>query len=117
MSYSYSPLACPFPAAISPHAATIEAATIAWARHIGLIQGPADIQRLQQLQYGMLMARAYPHAALPALQLISDWNTWLFLLDDQCDEAGLGRSTPPCSTSYAADRPSRTARACGPCLI
>ncbi len=49
-------------------------------------------QRLVQLQYGNLMARAYPNAALPALQLISDWNTWLFLLDDQCDEAGLGRA-------------------------
>jgi len=91
MSHSYSPLACPFPAAINPHAATVEHATIDWTRQVGLIQCATEIERLQKLQYGMLMARAYPYAALPALQLISDWNTWLFLLDDQCDEAGLGR--------------------------
>jgi Terpene synthase family 2, C-terminal metal binding len=92
MSHSHSPLACPFPAAINPHAVAVEHATIAWTRQVGLIQCAADAQRLQQLQYAMLMARAYPHAALSALQLISDWNTWLFLLDDQCDAAALGRS-------------------------
>jgi 5-epi-alpha-selinene synthase len=39
----------------------------------------------------MLMARAYPSARQEALQIITDWSTWLFLLDDQCDEAGIGQ--------------------------
>jgi hypothetical protein len=90
MTYNYPPLACPFPAGMNPHAITVEHATIAWATHMGLIQHATDAERFLRLQYGTLMARAYPNAPLPALQLISDWNTWLFLLDDQCDEAGLG---------------------------
>jgi 5-epi-alpha-selinene synthase len=39
----------------------------------------------------MLIARAYPNVELEALQIVTDWCTWLFLMDDQCDEAGIGK--------------------------
>lgn len=82
---------CPFPSAISPHAAAVHRATLSWARHFHLIRGETTLERFDRRRYGELMARAYPFASCEALQLISDWNTWLFLLDDQCDETGLGR--------------------------
>lgn len=37
-----------------------------------------------------MIGRAYPNAALADLRLICDWNTALFVWDDQCDEAQLG---------------------------
>ena len=89
-SLVYPPLTCPFPSAINPHATEAQQATVAWARHFRLLQRDAAYRRLNRLQYGMLMARAYPSAAPETLQIVTDWSTWLFLLDDQCDEAGLG---------------------------
>lgn len=90
-SIIYPPLICPFPSAMNPHATEAQQATVAWARRFRLLQRDAAYRRLNRLQYGMLMARAYPSAAPETLQIVTDWSTWLFLLDDQCDEAGMGR--------------------------
>jgi hypothetical protein len=84
-------LFCPFPAAINPAAAWVQEATTAWADRFGLIRSDRALRRFERLQYGTLMGRAYPTASETMLALIADWNTWLFLLDDQCDEQGLGR--------------------------
>jgi hypothetical protein len=83
-------LSSPFVPAINPHAADVERETIVWAGSFQLIR-PADVRRFYKLQYGILMGRAYPRACREVLQVIADWNTWLFLLDDQCDEAGIGK--------------------------
>jgi len=88
----YPTLMCPFHAALNPHAVEAQHATVAWARRFHLLERDASYQRLHRLQYGMLMARAYPSAAPETLQIATDWSTWLFLLDDQCDEAGLGHN-------------------------
>jgi 5-epi-alpha-selinene synthase len=88
----YPLLACPFPSAINPYASQAQHATIDWARRLHLLRRDAAYRRLERVQYGMLMARAYPSAAPATLQIATDWSTWLFLLDDQCDEAGIGHS-------------------------
>ena len=89
-SIAYPPLMCPFPSAINPYATDAQQATIIWARRLRLLQRDTAYRRLDRRQYGMLMARAYPSAAPETLQIVTDWSTWLFLLDDQCDEAGMG---------------------------
>lgn len=89
---AYPSLTCPFPSAINPYATNAQQATIAWARRLRLLQRDTAYRRLNRLQYGMLMARAYPLAASETLQIVTDWSTWLFLLDDQCDEAGMGHN-------------------------
>jgi Terpene synthase family 2, C-terminal metal binding len=83
-------LACPFPAAINPHVDKAQQATVAWARRLRLLEHAAAHRRIHQLQCGWLCARAYPHASPETLQIVTDFGTWLFLLDDQCDEDGLG---------------------------
>jgi 5-epi-alpha-selinene synthase len=90
-SIVYPLLTCPFPSAMNPHATDAQQATVTWARRLRLLQRDAAYRRLNRLQYGMLMARAYPSATPERLQIVTDWSTWLFLLDDQCDEAGMGR--------------------------
>jgi 5-epi-alpha-selinene synthase len=96
----YPPLSCPFPSAINPYANQAQQTTIAWARRFSLLQRDAAYRRLNRLQYGMLMARAYPSAPKVALQIVTDWSTWLFLLDDQCDEAGIGQNPEQLATLH-----------------
>src|SRR5579859_4878542 len=97
----YPSLASPFTPGMNPHALAVEDGTYRWVERYGLLDR-ARSARLSRLLYGHLMARAYPLAPLPALQLIADWNTWLFLLDDQCDEAGLGRNPTQLAEVHAA---------------
>jgi hypothetical protein len=83
-------LECPFESAINRHADWVQQRTTTWAQQYGLLRNPRDVQQFHRWQYGILMARAYPLASRDALALIADWNTWLFLLDDQFDEGTLG---------------------------
>jgi len=82
---------CPFPAAINMYADHVQQATMTWADGFALVRSVRARERLNRLQYGTFMARAYPTAPAAALRLFADWNTWLFLLDDAFDEQALGR--------------------------
>lgn len=84
-------LSCPFPEKISPFADKVHAHTIEWVKYFQLVTEKKAFERLRLSKFGRLAARAYPDAALDRLEIISDWNTWLFVIDDQCDESGLGK--------------------------
>jgi hypothetical protein len=99
---SHRPLVlCPFPSAISPYADRVQQATMAWADDFRLVHSVHARERLDRLQYGSFMARAYPTASETVLKLIADWNTWLFLLDDELDEHALGREPDQLARLYA----------------
>ena len=83
-------LDCPFPAAISPHAAAVEEHTLTWARRVGLVADEAIDRRLGAANVAGLAARIHPDAGPETLQLVSDWYAWMFFKDDQCDETGIG---------------------------
>lgn len=85
-------LRCPFPSAIHDQAQHIEVQTISWAKACGLVSTAHEQRRLAGGKFATLMARAYPTAHTDALQLIADWNTWTFLLDDQFDEHSTGHN-------------------------
>ena len=84
-------LSCPFEAQISPYADKIHEHTINWVKDYKLVTEEKAFERLCLSKFGRLAARAYPNAAQEKLEIISDWNTWLFIIDDQCDESGLGK--------------------------
>lgn len=84
-------LSCPFPELISPYADKVHEHTLEWVQYFQLVTEENAFERLRLSKFGRLAARAYPNAALDRLEIISDWNTWLFIIDDQCDESGLGR--------------------------
>lgn len=82
---------CPFAPAINKYSTLVERRTLLWARQFKILNErryPADIQTLE---FGSLAARAHPNAELEPLQIVADWFCWLFLLDDECDETGMGR--------------------------
>jgi 5-epi-alpha-selinene synthase len=92
LSISHPAFFCPFPSALSPHADSVEQHLMAWVQNFQLMTQEQASRRLHRLKYGWLIACAYPHASLEDLQIVADWTTWLFVLDDQCDETGLGRN-------------------------
>jgi hypothetical protein len=83
---------CPFPSRLNPHAEDANNHTLAWVRRFNLISDDREWQRLETSKFSWLAARAYPDAPLDGLNIVSDWNTWLFIRDDQCDESGFGRN-------------------------
>ena len=84
-------LYCPFPSAVNQHAETVNNHTLTWVKKFNLISDEDHFEHLRKSKFGWLAARAYPNAPLEKLKIVSDWNTWLFIRDDQCDESGLGR--------------------------
>lgn len=82
---------CPFPSAVSPSAEAVHQHTLEWVRRYALIKDERAFERLRSSKFGWLIARAYPNAPLGRLAIVSDWNTWLFILDDECDECGIGK--------------------------
>ncbi len=80
----------PFTGSISPYAEDIDRTTLIWAETLNLLTDGL-YQKSRCLQYGLLAARAYPQADRDMLQIAADWIAWLFFMDDQCDEASIGR--------------------------
>ncbi|MBP1150944.1 MULTISPECIES: terpene synthase family protein [Methylocaldum] len=83
---------CPFPSRLNSHAEAANRHTLAWVRRFNLVTDDREWQRLEASKFSWLAARAYPDAPYEGLNIVSDWNTWLFIRDDQCDESGFGRS-------------------------
>lgn len=82
----------PFAPARNPAADRVHQQNLIWGQKFGLIRTREEYQRVDRGRFGDLMGRAYPNASPEALQIIADWNAWMFLLDDQFDERALGRA-------------------------
>lgn len=84
-------LTCPFSEEISPHADDVDRHVVNWAHYFGLPKDETDTTRLGVAKVGRLAARTAPRARTEALELLADWQMWLFLFDDQyCDESATG---------------------------
>lgn len=75
-------LYCPFPAAVSKHAETVQQQNIEWVRRFNLLKGEGAYKPLSAAKFGSLVSRTYPHAPLEELQIVTDWTVWMFILDD-----------------------------------
>ncbi|MFI7077297.1 terpene synthase [Micromonospora sp. NPDC049903] len=70
-----------------------------WAQHLGLI---SNGQRLRRADAAGLAGRACPEASLDGLRLLADLISWLFVMDDACDEDGLGSDPTRLAPTVAA---------------
>lgn len=69
-----------------------ESHTRGWVRSFGLVRSERAQERFDNTQAGTLAGRIYASAATKSdLLIVTDWLSWLFVLDDQLDEGGLGR--------------------------
>lgn len=80
----------PFDSEISPHASAIERGSRQWAHKFNLIKRRGSLDFARPIEYALLAARTYPKAEGERLQIAADWLSWLFLMDDECDETGVG---------------------------
>src|SRR5215472_16860873 len=84
-------LTCPFDDEISPHADDVDRHVINWAHYFGLPESETETTRLDVAKVGRLAARTAPRATAEALELLADWQMWLFAFDDQySDESATG---------------------------
>lgn len=83
----------PFPSRINPHVHAAQEHIQQWVEHYGLLSTEKAKTRFSKARFAWLAARAFPDAALHELCIIADFNTWLFILDDQCDEAEAGKKS------------------------
>ncbi|MEU6021454.1 terpene synthase [Micromonospora sp. NPDC048871] len=70
-----------------------------WAQRLGLI---SNGQRLRRADAAGLAGRACPQAPRDRLRLLSDLISWLFVMDDACDEDGLGADPTRLAPTLAA---------------
>lgn len=98
LTFTPPALYCPFPQFVNPHLQATHDHTVDWVFQYELFS-PEARQRFPKAKYVHLVARTFPHAAKEALDLVADWNIWLFARDDTLVELGIGRD-PRCVAAF-----------------
>ncbi|WP_044642602.1 terpene synthase family protein [Risungbinella massiliensis] len=81
----------PFPKQVSPFALQAENHTHQWVDSFSFFQNDFERDAFLASKFSWLSAYTYPFADYNEQLIVSDWNTWLFLLDDINDQADLGK--------------------------
>jgi germacradienol/geosmin synthase len=74
----------PYPARLSPHVAAARAASTAWARGLGMLEGSNVWTESDLLahDYALLCGYTHPETDPEMLTLITEWYVWVFFFDD-----------------------------------
>ncbi|MEV4769605.1 terpene synthase family protein [Micromonospora humida] len=86
------------------HVATdrVAAESLEWARGQGLVAAGPSTSRLHRAGAAELAGRACPQAPVTQLRLLTDLFSWLFVMDDVCDDDGLGSAPATLAPMVAA---------------
>jgi terpene synthase-like protein len=84
-------LYCPFPPEISPHADAVQQLINQWMQERRYLRTEAALRRFNAAKFALLTGRVHPGASFESVLLVASYMSWLFMLDDLCDEASLGR--------------------------
>ncbi len=74
----------PYPARLSPFVPAARAASTAWAREFGMLEG-SDVWTQEDLDahdYALLCGYTHPDTSPDMLTLITEWYVWVFFFDD-----------------------------------
>ncbi|MFF4169469.1 germacradienol/geosmin synthase [Streptomyces sp. NPDC001744] len=74
----------PYPARLNPHVEAARTHTCDWARERGMLEGSGiwEERDLRAHDYALLCAYTHPDCDEDALNLVTDWYTWVFFFDD-----------------------------------
>ncbi|MEE3917897.1 hypothetical protein V2I01_01925 [Micromonospora sp. BRA006-A] len=92
----------PFPSRRHPAVDVAAAESAAWVRDFGLVKDQAGRRRLAGAHAAELAARACPEASPAGLRMLTDLINWLFVVDDACDDDGLGATPTLLAPTLAA---------------
>ncbi len=101
LDVKFPALYCPFPSAINQYAEAAGRHSLKWARSFDLVTDESAYQSLCTAKFHALAARCYPNASFEALEVLSDLLVWLFIGDDQFEEAGTKKQTEPLQELHA----------------
>ncbi|MFK0295412.1 hypothetical protein ACIQU6_33760 [Streptomyces sp. NPDC090442] len=73
----------PFPCAENPHLDAVREDNIAWMLSHGLFDSDTSLDRYRESNFPELYCYVYPHAAREEIKLLVDFETFMFLYDDQ----------------------------------
>jgi len=85
------PLYAPFRSTVNPHAKEADERVIDWVNAFHLAPSEDWAAYYRKAKFTWFAARCFPEADLVSLTLAAQFNVWLFLLDDSCDEVETGR--------------------------
>jgi 5-epi-alpha-selinene synthase len=89
--FTFPDLYCPFPSQINRYATVLEDYSLQWLYNFDLLANELAYKRFAKSKFYLLAAGTYPYCELETLKITSDWHTWLFIWDDQCDMSDLGK--------------------------
>ncbi|TDC43697.1 terpene synthase family protein [Micromonospora sp. KC213] len=92
----------PFATARHPGTDEVAAQSLHWAGRLELVDCGPRQRRLGRAAAAELAGRTCPAAPLDRLRLLTDLITWLFVMDDACDEDGLGAEAIRLAPTVAA---------------
>ncbi|MFF0425235.1 germacradienol/geosmin synthase [Streptomyces sp. NPDC004520] len=74
----------PYPARLNPHVEAARTHTRDWAREMGMLEGSGvwEEHDLESHDYALLCSYTHPDCDEEALNLVTDWYTWVFFFDD-----------------------------------
>ncbi|MFI1715228.1 germacradienol/geosmin synthase [Streptomyces litmocidini] len=74
----------PYPARLNPHLEAARTHTRDWAREMGMLEGSGvwEEHDLESHDYALLCSYTHPDCDEEALNLVTDWYTWVFFFDD-----------------------------------
>ncbi|GAA0559750.1 terpene synthase family protein [Chitinophaga japonensis] len=81
----------PFPSLMNRFANLANEQNLLWAQTFGLLKTEEALARFRKAKFALLVSRTFPNAGYEELCILCNFNSWLFLHDDQCDEAQMGR--------------------------
>ena len=81
----------PFPSAINQHFETVNQHSLDWMRSFNLVTDELVYQRWCGVQIPLGAALFAPSASLEALEIVSDFFLWGYLIDDQFEKAGISK--------------------------
>ncbi|AFY45837.1 Terpene synthase metal-binding domain-containing protein [Nostoc sp. PCC 7107] len=87
---SFPDLYCPFPSQVNKYVDVLEDYSLEWLYHFDLLANESIYQNFSKSKFFLLAAGTYPYCELEDIKITSDWHTWLFIWDDQCDMSDLG---------------------------
>jgi 5-epi-alpha-selinene synthase len=92
-------LYCPFPAKLNQYVKQAEEHTNEWVIKLNLLHNEAAYKNFYAAKFFQLAAYFFADAPLEELKIVTDWSSWLFIWDDQCDMFDLGEK-PDLLNSY-----------------
>ena len=85
----------------NPGLAQAETALSAWLDAFAICQSPASRRSLRRARIPLITALAYPDAPPAVLELLIQWATWSFIVDDEFEDGPDGDDPARCAAALA----------------